>query len=60
MKRNLEERSIILNADDIIEAIKLYCDKYNIYYNHDIICWEIDNLDSTEGNTDSSFRVQLE
>jgi hypothetical protein len=38
MERNLKEKTMTLNADDMIEAIKLYCDKHNIIYDEQIIC----------------------
>jgi len=48
-----------LNADDLLEAIKLYCDKNEIFYDPEEIYWRIENLDYEEGHTDSDFIVQL-
>lgn len=50
---------IILSPNDMIEALKLYCEKRNIVYDPKIICWQIHDLDKTEGHCDSLFKVIL-
>lgn len=59
MQRDLQKKTMLLNPDDMIEAIKLYCDKNKIPYDPDEICWKIENLDPDNGHTDSDFTVQL-
>lgn len=59
MKISTQKNTMSLNADDLLEAIKLYCDKNEIFYDPEEICWRIENLDHEEGHTDSDFTVQL-
>jgi hypothetical protein len=52
--------TIFLNADQILEAIQLYCDKQKVIYDPERVCWRISTLDrENEGNTDSIFEVTL-
>lgn len=56
-----EGNKMIMSSDDMLEAIVLYCDKHNIIYDSDIICWQIDKLDKfNAGNSDSTFKIILE
>lgn len=55
-----QKKTMIMSADDILESIQLYCEKHNIDYDSEIICWKINELDmENEGNTSSSFQIQL-